>query len=152
MAADPVKYDVMQLEKPVEKKIADTTKNSASNKIKKNVDQFFTAFGKLFEHKKNKKNNAGSGKKGISNKTADTEIVASSSKRMKEVFGIYPYWLEDSIGNYNCKLLSSIAYFGYELDPYTGKYKYIKNWKTTKLIDVAKANNTKVYLTVTNLS
>jgi spore germination protein YaaH len=134
----------LQLKKTVGTPLADSTQAKASGGIgiKKNADKFFTAFGKIFESKKK------SGKVKKSNPGAET----SSVKRTREVFGFYPYELEDSFDTYDFKLLSSLAYFGYQLDPYTGKSTYSKQWKTTKLIDAAKANNTKVYLTVTSPS
>ena len=139
----------MQIEKPVENKTADTTKNKASGAIglKKHAHLFFSAFGKLFEPKKKAKAKS----KRLSGKSKKIPDVDTNLKT-KEIFGFYPYWLNDSVQTYNYRLLSSIAYFGYDLDPYTGKSSYSKQWKSTQLIDTAKAWHTKVYLTVTSLS
>ena len=86
------------------------------------------------------------------NKINESNAVPSSVKRRKEVFGFHPHWVKKSIENYDYKLLTSISYFAYDLDPEKGIYKTIRDWKTIKLIDSAKANNIKVYLTVANLS
>jgi spore germination protein YaaH len=66
------------------------------------------------------------------------------------VFGWHPYWMGNAYESYNFSLLSYIAYFSYELNPNTGGYNTIHNWKTTALIDSAHANNSKVLLTVTS--
>ncbi|MCX2742704.1 glycosyl hydrolase family 18 protein [Mangrovivirga sp. M17] len=68
----------------------------------------------------------------------------------KNVLGWHPYWMGDAYKSYNFSLLSVIAYFSYELNPGTGGYKTVHDWKTTALVDSAKANGTKVVLSVTN--
>ncbi|KJS05768.1 MAG: hypothetical protein VR77_01520 [Flavobacteriales bacterium BRH_c54] len=67
-----------------------------------------------------------------------------------EVFGWYPYWEADLYKSLNYSLLTTIAYFSYNLDPSTGNPTTIHDWETTPLIDSAKANGVKVLLTVTN--
>ena len=67
-----------------------------------------------------------------------------------KVFGWHPYWMGNSFKSYNFSLLSHVAYFSYEIDPKTGNYKNINNWRTTALVDSAKKYNTKVLLSVTN--
>lgn len=66
------------------------------------------------------------------------------------IFGWHPYWMGNAYESYNFSLLSSIAYFSYELNPFTGNYSTIHNWRTTALIDSAKAHNCEVLLCVTN--
>jgi spore germination protein YaaH len=68
----------------------------------------------------------------------------------KEVFGWHPHWMGERYKSYNFKLLSTLAYFSYELNPETGGYKTIHDWATTSVIDSAHAKGTKVHLTVTN--
>jgi len=71
----------------------------------------------------------------------------------KEVFGFHPHWMGKAYENYDYKLLTSVSYFAYELNPETGNYrgyKKINDWRTTPLIDLAKDQGCKVYLTVTN--
>lgn len=67
-----------------------------------------------------------------------------------EVFGWHPYWVGKGYQSYNFSLLSSIAYFSYEMNPVTGLYHTIHDWETTALIDSAHQYNCKVLLTVTN--
>ncbi len=68
-----------------------------------------------------------------------------------EVLGWLPYWEDKKIHqSLNYSLLTTLAYFSYELQPSTGKYKTIHNWNTTPVIDSALAQGTKVLLTVTN--
>lgn len=68
----------------------------------------------------------------------------------KQVFGWHPFWMGTAYKSYNFSLLSTIAYFSYELDPATGGYKSIHDWKTTALIDSAKRYDCDVLLSVTN--
>lgn len=67
-----------------------------------------------------------------------------------EVFGWYPFWEKDYYKEINFSLLSTVAYFSYEVNPSTGHYKRIYDWKHTPMIDSAKASGTKVLLTVSN--
>ncbi len=66
------------------------------------------------------------------------------------VYGYHPYWVGSAYESYNFKLLSRIAYFCYFLDPKTGTYKSIYNWKNSKLIQLAHKHGTKVDLCITN--
>ena len=67
-----------------------------------------------------------------------------------EVFAWYPYWEDDLYKNLNYSLLTTIAYFSYEIEPATGNPITTHSWETTSLIDSAKANGSRVLLTVTN--
>jgi spore germination protein YaaH len=69
-----------------------------------------------------------------------------------KVFGWHPFWMGSAFKSYNFSLLSVVAYFSYELNPQTGDYNSIHNWKTTNLIDSAHMHNCKVVLTVTNFN
>ena len=74
-------------------------------------------------------------------------------KPNNEVFGWHPYWMGSKWENYPFELLSTISYFSYKVDPLTGFYTdenhdQIKEWKNTAMVDSAKANNTRVLLTV----
>lgn len=74
-------------------------------------------------------------------------------KDNKEVFGWHPYWMGNAWENYSFELLSTITYFSYKLDPYTGSYsnpEQMEEWRTTAMIDSAKAKKTKVLLTVSS--
>ena len=65
-------------------------------------------------------------------------------------FGWHLYSNGSAYKNYNFSLLWGISYFTYNVIPETGNYKSIHQWKTTALIDSAKANNCKVFLSVSN--
>ena len=67
------------------------------------------------------------------------------------MFGWHPYWMGLSWKQYSFELLSTISYFSYNVNTRTGlsqNPKQIEDWNNTKLIDSAKANNTRVLLTV----
>ncbi|MFY7670032.1 glycosyl hydrolase family 18 protein [Tenacibaculum sp. MEBiC06402] len=67
-----------------------------------------------------------------------------------KTFGWHLYSNGSSWKNYNFSILWGISYFSYSIEPQTGSYKNIHQWKTTALIDSAKANNCKVFLSVSN--
>lgn len=70
-----------------------------------------------------------------------------------EVFGWHPHYMGNAYESYNFNLLTTIAYFSYDVDPETGGYRSedpINDWKTTGLIDSAHAKGCDVLLTVTN--
>src|SRR5437016_7099437 len=68
----------------------------------------------------------------------------------KQVFGWNPYWVGTAYTSYNYSLLSTVAYFSYEVDTATGSYTDIHFWRTTNLVPLAHSNGVKVVLTVTN--
>ncbi len=74
----------------------------------------------------------------------------STFKLNKEVFGWYPYWEKDYYKTVNFSLLSTVAYFSYELNASTGNPNTIYDWKTTPLIDSVQSKGKQVLLTVTN--
>lgn len=67
-----------------------------------------------------------------------------------KTFGWHLYSKGSAYKNYNFSLLWGVAYFSYSVDPETGSYKSIHQWKTTALIDSAKAHKSKVFLSVSN--
>jgi len=67
-----------------------------------------------------------------------------------KTFGWHIYSNGSAYKAYDFSLLWGISYFSYLVEPKTGSYKNIHQWKTTNLIDSAKAHNTKVFLTVAN--
>ncbi|WP_348740198.1 glycosyl hydrolase family 18 protein [Tenacibaculum sp. 190524A02b] len=67
-----------------------------------------------------------------------------------KTFGWHLYSNGSSYTSYNFSLLWGISYFSYSLNPKTGGYNTIHQWKTTKLIDSAKAYNCKVFLSVSS--
>lgn len=69
--------------------------------------------------------------------------------RKKEVVGFYPYWRTTlNYRNYNFGILSSLIYYGYELNPETGLCQDIHDWDKQKVTDFAKTENCRVYLGV----
>ena len=68
-----------------------------------------------------------------------------------KVFGWHPYWMGNAHKSYNYSLLSYISYFSYEVNPKTGFYDNIYNWRKTTLVDSAKKYDCKVLLTLTNV-
>ena len=80
-------------------------------------------------------------------KTQDYKTI----KPENEVFGWHPYWMGSKWEQYPFELLSTIAYFSYKIDADTGSYTnpaQIEDWRTTRMIDSAKAKSTRVLLTV----
>lgn len=67
-----------------------------------------------------------------------------------KVFGWHPYWMGNAHKSYNYSLLSFISYFSYDVNPKTGFYNNIYNWRKTTLVDSAKKYDCKVLLTLTN--
>lgn len=65
-------------------------------------------------------------------------------------FGWHLYSNGSSYKNYNFPMLWGISYFSYSVEPETGSYKSIHQWKTTSLIDSAKINGCKIFLSVSN--
>ena len=65
-------------------------------------------------------------------------------------FGWHIYSNGSSWKSYNFPMLWGVSYFSYSIQPQTGNYKSLHQWKTTALIDSAKANDCKVFLSVSN--
>jgi hypothetical protein len=78
--------------------------------------------------------------------------IATQYPLKKVVFGWHPYWGGTYYNEYDFTLLSDVAYFSYEVDPANGGYSTIHSWKTTPMIDLAKAAGTRVSLAVTLFS
>ena len=90
-------------------------------------------------------------KDSISNVFEVQDEAFRTIKKNREVFGWHPYWMGLSWKKYPFELLSTISYFSYNVNSRTGlsqNPKQIEDWNNTKLIDSAKANNTRVLLTV----
>ena len=67
-----------------------------------------------------------------------------------KTFGWHLYSKGSAYKSYNFSLLWGISYFSYIVDPETGGYKSIHQWKTTALVDSARVHHTKVFLSVSN--
>jgi len=83
----------------------------------------------------------------VNNVKYEKEHMLDTSYR---VFGWHPYWSGNAYESYNFSLLSMISYFSYEVNPKTGFYNTIHNWRQTALVDSAKKHNCKVLLTLSN--
>lgn len=104
------------------------------------------------QHKKlrDKKNTPFTLSSDNSNESIETYLPDSTFTMDYEVFGWYPYWEKSLYKHINYSLLTTIAYFSYEIDPQNGSASSIHDWKTTSFIDSAHAHNTNVLLTITN--
>lgn len=81
----------------------------------------------------------------------DRALRREASALTHVVHGYHPYWISDATADgYRWDLLSHLAYFSYEVDPTTGEASTIHGWRTSAVIDRAKAEGVKVLLTVTN--
>lgn len=70
----------------------------------------------------------------------------------KEVFGWHPSWEGTGYTNYTFDLLSTVAYFSYEVDPSTGYATTMNSWSNTPLVEWAHSNRTEVVLCATMMS
>ncbi len=87
---------------------------------------------------------------GHTNTTVPKPVKQPKRHKDYKTFGWHLYSKGSAYKNYNFSLLWGISYFSYHVDPETGSYKSIHQWKTTALVDSAKVHNTKVFLTVSN--
>ncbi len=90
---------------------------------------------------------------GTSNNTStpQTYKTAQTNTLSHQVYGWQPYWIGEGVYNaYDFSLLSTLSYFSYEVEPTTGNYSDIHNWKTTNAITKAQAAGVKVELCVSN--
>ncbi|MFH0879807.1 MAG: glycosyl hydrolase family 18 protein [Lentisphaerota bacterium] len=78
---------------------------------------------------------------------SERKVLAGSLQ--KQVFGWHPYWEGTSYTNYDFSVLSSVAYFSYEVNPANGAYVDIHSWTTTPLVGLAQTAGVKVVLAVT---
>ena len=70
---------------------------------------------------------------------------------IKTVFGYHPYWMNSAYPNYNYNLLSTIAYFGVDVDSY-GNITDRNDWPLTGLINTAHSYGVKVVLVAINFN
>jgi len=76
-----------------------------------------------------------------------------SKKQNLTILGWHPWWSGDTYKTYNYKLLTHIAYYGYEVNPFTGGYnnfQAIDKFLSSDLIQTAHTDTCKVLLTVSN--
>ena len=70
----------------------------------------------------------------------------------KEVFGWFPYWEGSDYTNFTYSLLSTIAYFDYEVNAGTGYAVTMNSWSNTPLVYWAHSNSVDVVLCATLMS
>ena len=75
--------------------------------------------------------------------------ISSDYNLTKKVYGFHPGWLSDNeVKNYDWSAIHTLIYFGYEVDCNSGLPSTLYNWRTSRVIDSAKANGAKVQLLV----
>ncbi|HHG86474.1 MAG TPA: hypothetical protein ENJ82_17110, partial [Bacteroidetes bacterium] len=67
-----------------------------------------------------------------------------------QVYGWHPAWRGSAYENYDFGLLSTVAYFAYDVNPTTGSYRSIHQWRETGLVQLAHQKGTQVELTAAN--
>ena len=88
---------------------------------------------------------------GSKGKVQKVKVELKKSTHLKyEVMGWYPFWEDDLYKALNFSLLSTTAYFDYELDPDKGRARTMHDWSSTNFIDSSKAAGNSVLITVTN--
>ncbi len=74
-------------------------------------------------------------------------LIPRTRALSREVFGYLPYWVYDSYPSLNYDLLSTIAYFGVDVDGY-GNIVNQHHWPASGLINLAHSHGVRVVLTV----
>ncbi|MEO5641906.1 MAG: glycoside hydrolase family 18 protein [Bacteroidia bacterium] len=72
-------------------------------------------------------------------------------KNNMHVFGWHPYWMGTAYKTYNFSLLSTVAFYGAEVDPATGDFLTTHGWETSGLFDAVAGTDCRVELTVINI-
>ncbi|MBD3275568.1 MAG: hypothetical protein GF372_09670, partial [Candidatus Marinimicrobia bacterium] len=75
------------------------------------------------------------------------EPLFKPKQAVREVFGFHPYWMGTSWQEYRYDVLTTIAYFGVEIDG-TGNIIETRGWPVTSLISQAHQHGVRVVLTV----
>lgn len=81
--------------------------------------------------------------------TTGQKPASTKCLRRKEIYGWHPAWSGSAYDDYDFPLLSGVSYFAYEVDPATGSYTTLNQWKETDLVDKAHAGASQVELTAT---
>lgn len=72
-------------------------------------------------------------------------------RRGREVFGWHPVWMGDNWMSYPYNLLTTVAFYSYNVDPASGSFQNpedIAHWRSIALVDSAHARGCRVLLTV----
>jgi hypothetical protein len=90
-------------------------------------------------------------KPGVYRKQSASLMSKNSKLSAPIVMGWHPYWEGGSYKTYNYKLLTHLAFYGYEVNPFTGGYKNfeaINDFVHNEIIMTAHLDSCKVLLTV----
>lgn len=113
------------------------------SKIDKAVDSRYAPYNTTLE------NSDWRSKAGVLHRTNDKVL----EKQNLTIFGWHPYWKGDTYKTYNYKLLTHLAFYGYEVNPFTGGYnnfQAINDFVASDLVMTAHLDSCKVLLTVSN--
>ena len=75
------------------------------------------------------------------------DLVERRGAPSKEIFGYLPYWVYGAYPNLNYGLLTTVAYFGVEIDR-QGNITKLHDWPASGLVNLAHSNGVRVVLTV----
>lgn len=90
-------------------------------------------------------------KSGVFRKQNASLMTRNSKQSAPVVMGWHPYWEGGTYKTYNYKLLTHLAFYGYEVNPFTGGYKNfeaINDFVHSEIIMTAHLDSCKVLLTV----
>lgn len=76
-------------------------------------------------------------------------LASAAQAQPKQVLGYHPSWVADTQGrNYDWNRLTTLAYYGYEVEPSNISSSYTYRWKTASIIDSAQTHGVRVALVV----
>jgi len=75
------------------------------------------------------------------------DLVTRQGAPSKEIFGYLPYWVFGNYPNLNYDLLTTIAYFGVDIDA-QGNLINLRDWPAAGLVNMAHSRGVRVVLTV----
>jgi hypothetical protein len=78
------------------------------------------------------------------------QVIRIKLNRKADLFGYHFGSNRSKAGNYNFKVLGTLAYYAYQLNGSTGNYTSINGWDTSTVIDEALNKNCKVVLVVSD--
>lgn len=74
-------------------------------------------------------------------------LAMSATAQQKHVLGYHPSWVADTQArNYDWSRLSTLVYYGYEVEPSDIPSSYTYRWETASIIDSAKSHGVRVAL------
>lgn len=76
------------------------------------------------------------------------KVYTLTLKQRAQLFGYHRVWTKDCSANYKFKLISTLAFYAYEVDGKTGDAKNMHGWDTSRAITAAQKNGCHVVLVV----